>query len=51
MEQGELRKEEDDVPAQVPGPESLGHFTLLLDEELAAVHETQRQNKNRNRQS
>jgi len=34
---------------KVPGPEALGHFSLLLDEELAAQHETQRQNKNRNR--
>jgi len=34
---------------KVPGHEALGHFSLLLDEELAAQHETQRQNKNRNR--
>ena len=35
---------------QVPGPDALGHFTLLLDEEVAAQHEQQRQNKNKSKQ-
>ena len=35
---------------QVPGADALGHFPLLLDEELAAQHEQQRQNKNKNKQ-
>ena len=35
---------------QVPGADALGHFSLLLDEELAAQHEQQRQNKNKSKQ-
>ena len=35
---------------EVPGPDALGHFTLLLDEEVAAQHEQQRQNKNKSKQ-
>ena len=34
---------------QIPGADALGHFSLLLDEDLAAQHEQQRQNKNKSR--
>ena len=35
---------------QIPGAEALGHFSLLLDEDLAAQHEQHRQNRNKNKQ-
>ena len=35
---------------QIPGADALGHFSLLLDEDLAAQHEQHRQNRNKNKQ-